>query len=333
MHRISLLAAAAIAALAPASALADDSSAALGAGGVTFTRSADIRMADEWLKIGPKQVSIRFTFVNDGPRDIDLIVAFPLPDLDTAEYTMSPLGTTLEDPVNFVGFKVSQDGRPVTINAEQRAFLKGRDVTATVRAAGLPVNVVNQAGFKKLDKLTPAQKAMLKQAGLAEWESSESAHPLWLVRTRFWWKQHFPAGKPVVLVQSYQPVTGQSFFGASELKPATEEGRLYLRDYCIDAPTRARASAMIASATKADPQGGGYITAFATDYILKTGNNWKGPIGHFHLVLDKLAPANLISLCWAGALTKTGATTFESDLKNFAPARDINLLVLAPPKK
>jgi hypothetical protein len=332
MHRKSLLAAAAIAALAPASALADDSSAALGAGGVVFTRSADIRMADEWLKISPKQVSIRFTFVNDGPRDIDLIVAFPLPDIDTSEYTMSPLGTTLEDPVNFVGFKVSQDGRPVAVNAEQRAFYKDRDVTDVVRAAGLPVNVVNQAGFQKLDKLTPAQKAALKKAGIAEWESSESAHPLWLVRTRFWWKQHFPAGKPVVLAQSYQPVTGQSLLGDSIFAPHSEEMRRYRSDYCFDFMAADAASAMIRAARKADPDGGGYIDASDTEYILKTGNNWKGPIGHFHLVLDKLKPANVLSLCWGGNLLRTSDTTWESDIKDFAPTKDIKLLVLSPPK-
>jgi hypothetical protein len=328
----SLLAAAAVAALAPAPALADDSSAALGAGGVAFTRSADIRMADELLRISPKQVSIRFTFVNEARRDIDLIVAFPLPDIDTSEYTMSPLGTTLEDPVNFIGFRVWVDGRPVAVNVEQRAFYRGRDVSAAVRAAGLPINVVNQAGFDKLDKLTPAQKAALKQAGIAEWESAESAHPLWLVRTRFWWKQHFPAGRPVVLTQSYQPVTGQSLFGDYALQPKSDEARHYAATYCLDAATRARAAAMIAAAKKANPDGGGYIAAFVTDYVLMTGNNWKGPIGHFRLVLDKLAPGNLLSLCWDGALRKTGPTTFEAERTNFAPVRDIKLLVLSPPK-
>jgi len=327
------LAALAAVALCPASALADDSSAALGAGGIIFTRSADIRMADELLRISPKQVSIRFTFVNETRRDIDLITAFPLPDIDTSEYTMSPLGTTLEDPVNFIGFKAWADGKPVAVNVEQRAFYKGRDVTAAVRAAGLPINVVNQAGYKKLEKLTPAQKAVLKKAGIAEWESSETAHPLWLVRTKFWWKQHFPANKPVVLTHSYQPVTGQSFFAASDLSAKTDQGRYYVRTYCFDDPvTRRRTEAAIAAAQKADPQNGGYYSAFATDYILKTGNNWKGPIGHFRLVLDKLKPNALLSLCWDGPLKKTGPTTFEAERKNFAPTRDIKLLVLVPPK-
>ena len=49
-------------------------------------------------------------------------------------------------------------------------------------------------------------------------------------------------------------------------------------------------------------------------------------------LLDKLKPNNLLSLCWDGPLKKTGPTTFEAELKNFSPKRDIKLLVLAPPK-
>ena len=51
-------------ALIPA-ALADDSSAQLGAGGIVLTKNADIRMASEDLYISPKRVKVHYTFVND----------------------------------------------------------------------------------------------------------------------------------------------------------------------------------------------------------------------------------------------------------------------------
>jgi hypothetical protein len=70
------------------------------------------------------------------------------------------------------------------------------------------------------------------------------------------------------------------------------------------------------------------LNAYETDYILKTANNWNGPIGRFRLVLDKLKPDNTLSLCWDGELKKTGPTTFEAVRTNFAPTRDIHLLVL-----
>src|ERR1700742_2746255 len=103
---------------------ADDSSAALGAGGVVVTQAADIRMAKEDLYVSPKKVRIHFAFVNDSARDIDTIVAFPLPDIDMNEFTESPIGTVTDDPVNFVGFTVSADGKPVVPTVEQRAFYK-----------------------------------------------------------------------------------------------------------------------------------------------------------------------------------------------------------------
>ena len=50
----------------PVEAFADDSSAALAAGGLVFTKQADIRMASEDLFISPRQVKVRYEFVNDG---------------------------------------------------------------------------------------------------------------------------------------------------------------------------------------------------------------------------------------------------------------------------
>ena len=82
----SVLALAGIAMLASTPAFADDSSAALGMGGIVFTQNADIRMASEDLSLSPKLARVRYEFVNDSGKDIDTIVAFPLPDVDLWEY-------------------------------------------------------------------------------------------------------------------------------------------------------------------------------------------------------------------------------------------------------
>jgi Domain of unknown function (DUF4424) len=65
-----------------------------------------------------------------------------------------------------------------------------------------------------------------------------------------------------------------------------------------------------------------------TDYVLKTAKTWNGPIGRFHLTVDKLKPSNILSMCWDGPLKKTGPTTFEFSAENFAPTRDIHTLVI-----
>ena len=310
-------------------AVADDSSAALGAGGLVLSQSQDIRMADEDLRISPKSVHVRFVFANDSRKDIDTIVAFVLPDIDSGKFWGSPLGTVTDDPVNFMGFSLKSDGKPVAAAVEQRAFLKGRDVTDIVKSVGVPINIDLGKGNDKLQALPAAKRKILTAAGLAEFDSSNNAIALWTVRTRFYWHQHFPSGKSVVLEQSYQPVTGQSFFGPTELEGKSDDSNYYAKNFCLDAPTRATLARMIAAAKKSKSDGGGYLNAYETDYTLSTGNNWKGPIGHFHLTLDKLAPDNVISLCWDGKLKKAGTAAFEDTRENLAPKGDIKLLVIS----
>lgn len=306
---------------------ADDSSAVLGAGGLVLTHSAAIRMAAEDLRISPKDVSARFRFVNDGKTDVDIIVAFPLPDIDTSRFSEEPLGSTTNNPLNFVGFEVSENGRKVPFETEQRAFYKGRDVTEIVRRAGVPLNIVDPAFTKTLEALSPAKRRLLESADLADHESGSYEHPHWTVRTRFWWRERFRAGQTVTLDEHYHPVTGQSLFGAEELKPANDDARFWAKTYCIDPGTRDAIAAMLAR-NPSSPQKGNYLTASTTDYVLKTGANWAGLIGRFRLVLDKLSARNLVSLCWDGRLAKTGPSTYESARENFAPKSDIRLLVL-----
>ena len=79
---------------------------------------------------------------------------------------------------------------------------------------------------------------------------------------------------------------------------------------------------------QAPSEGMRLMSTYETSYILSTAGNWQGPIGKFHLTLDKLKPDNILSLCWDGELKKTGPTTFEFAADNFAPKRDIALIVM-----
>jgi hypothetical protein len=317
-------------ALVPA-ALADDSSAMLGAGGVVvLTKNTDIRMASEDLYLSPKAVKVHYTFVNDSARDVDLIVAFPLPDVDNYEYSESAIGTTFQTTPNFVGFQLTVDGKPVTAVAEERAIHDGKDVTAQVRAAGLPLNIVIGGGYDRLQKLPKSVHDALARAGLIDGTGGDDpVHAKWTTTTKFWWKQHFGAGKTVTIDHSYQPVTGQTFFTPYALSQK-EERDGYVKAYCLDAPTAAAASARL-DAVRKKTGNDGLLNQYTTDFVILTANNWKGPIGRFHLTVDKLKPDNILSLCWAGDLKKTSATRFESALTGFTPKRDIQILVLESP--
>jgi len=327
--RIGLCAALAGAALfASTQAFADDSTASLGMGGVVLTKNADIRMASEDLKLSPNAVNVRYEFVNDSGKDVDTIVAFPLPDVDLYEFWESPMGTVKPQSPNFVGFTLTVDGKPVTPTPEERAVYKGRDVTAIVKAAGVPINLAGTNLVDRMGKLPAAAKAALLKADLIELDGDDN-HPKWTAQTKFWWHQTFPAGKTVVIEHRYQPVTGQSMLSSLELKDA-QQMDYYNKNFCFNAPTLSSIRAKFA-ALKKPGQEEGILNLETTDFVIVTANNWKGPIGKFHLTIDKLKPDNLISMCWDGDLKKTSSTTFEATRTNFAPTRDIKLLVIETP--
>jgi hypothetical protein len=321
-----LLAALTAGALLAGSAFADDSTAELAAGGLVLTQNADIRMASEDLAISPNAVKVRYEFANDSAKDIDAIVAFPLPDLNLGNEVGQSFGSIKTYNIaNFVGFTLTVDGKPVAATAEQHAMLNGRDVTAQVKAAGFSLFFGSPADIARLKAMSAAQRKALEDAGLIMDVSGEGFDPnqvfaQWTLTTKFWWRQHFPAGKTVVVQHDYQPVTGDALLPTFDTSPKglwADD----LKNYCIDAST-AKAIAAIAKVKTTT------LEADRTDFVLKTANNWKGPIGHFHLTLDKLKPGNVLTLCWPSALTKTGATTFESTLTNYAPKSDIQMMVI-----
>jgi hypothetical protein len=121
-------------------------------------------------------------------------------------------------------------------------------------------------------------------------------------------------------------VTGQSFFSAEELK-SNQDADYYAKTFCFDAGTRASIRARLGKASRSGLPTG-LLKAYTTEFVLKTARNWKGPIGHFRLSLDKVDASNVLSLCWDGALKKTATTTFEFVRDNFAPKQDVRMLVL-----
>lgn len=308
--------------------LANDSSAALGAGGVVLTQTADIRMAKEDLYISPDRIRIRYEFANDSGTDVETVVAFPLPDIDSKRFYVEPIGAVTDDPLNFVGFSVIANGKWITPQVEQRAFLGDKDVTGILASARVPVNVVSGKNVQVMQHLSPEQVNILEGAGLGDHEMGDGETPHWLIRTKFWWKQSFPAGKTVVLEHSYQPVSGRSYLISEYVGPKPDEvGAAILKTYCIDPATqKAIAARLVSKSGKLEDAG--LMAMRTTEYILLSANNWKGPIGHFHLTLDKEKPGNIMSLCWEGDLKKTSPTRFEAIRENFAPTHDIKLLVL-----
>ncbi|WP_166162955.1 DUF4424 domain-containing protein [Chelativorans oligotrophicus] len=312
-------------------ASANDSTAVLGAGGLEITTSDDIVMEEEKLFLSPEEIRVRYVFRNDTDKDVTTRVAFPLPIVSFGPADNFELPDSQDE--NFVGFTVTVDGQRLAPALEQRAVLdNGTDVTAAVRAIGLPLNAYLPSWEEKIKAVPREALRRLVEQGVLEQlsdtvETADDVSPSWNLHATFHWEQTFPAQKAVVVEHQYQPVVGSSFFVGDdgELDRLSEE---YGTSYCLDDTTKAGVRRLLQSAAKANSNGDykSYVFAYEVSYILKTGANWKGPIGHFELTIDKIRPDAILSLCIDG-VRKTGTTTFKVERDNFTPTRDIGFVV------
>ena len=321
-------------ALAATRALANDSTAELAAGGITFLKDPDIAMRSEDLSISAKQVHIVYEFANKAGADKTALVAFPMPDIEGAvDFTVGVPDGPDDNPF---AFAVTSDGQPVTPTLDEHAFFKGVERTAELRKLGVPLRPYLPATQEALDKLDAATKKRLVDQEMAYVDETSTSVDgpverhligLWTYRSAFTWKQTFPAGKSLRLEQSYKPGVG-STVGTGVGAPGwrtREDAKGYPAKYCIDRDFEQSVAAVMRKKKADYPP----FSEQRIDYILTTGANWAGPIGDFHLTIDKGQPNYLLSLC-ADGIVKTGPTRFELRKKDFTPSRDLNILILTP---
>lgn len=290
-------------------AAANDSTASLGAGGLVLERSAAVAMAEEVLEIRPDRVQLRYRFVNRGPRDVDTLVAFPLPAV-TADYRDDPGFDTRRDAANFVGFTAAVDGRAVPLRAELRAFAGSREVTALLREAGVPVSFFDTRLDRALERLARPVRARLAAARAIQSETDPA--PLWTMQARLYWRQRFPAGRPVAVAHDYRPVAGLSMMTVRELlRPDQAE------EHCVDPAARA--------ALAGRHGGEDMVLRTQVDYVLSTARNWAGPIGAFTLVVDSNAPDVVALACFEG-MARVSPGRLEARLADFVPQRELKVV-------
>lgn len=315
-------------------ALANDSSAELGVGGLILTQDADIEMRSEDLFISRDQVVVKYRFFNTSARDKTIRVAFPMPEM---EFSESPMPDLTEDPVNLLGFSTIVDGQPVSAEVEQKATLEGADVTARLKGLGIPLAPHLERTWQAMDALAQADRDRLVADGLAfiqEYDQGDGkgmqAHlfPMWKLATTFHWEQTFPAGRELAVEHRYHPATGSSAGTSIETPWADRndpEYRAYLERFCVDDQFLAGIRKRMKDENTEYPP----FWESRVAYILTTGGNWAKPIGHFRLVVDKGSPENLVSFCATG-VRKIGPTQFEVVHENWRPDRDLDILIMRP---
>jgi Domain of unknown function (DUF4424) len=119
---------------------ANDTAAALGAGGITFEQSADVEMQSENLYLSEKEVRVDYQFKNTGADDVTTVVAFPFPKIPNGDIPVPEM--TGPFPENYVSFTVMVDGQPVKTDVAYKAILDetGEDISARLKKAGLPLD-------------------------------------------------------------------------------------------------------------------------------------------------------------------------------------------------
>ncbi len=315
---------------AAGTARANDSTAELAAGGLVLTKTDAIEMRSEDLYISAKAVRVGYRFLNTSPRAVTVTVAFPMPNITTEGYD-DMLAIPTQEPVNFLAFATTVNGRPVNARAEQAVFKGGVDRTAYLRALGVPLAPQLASTDRAMERLPKAKQDELVRLGLAVHDDYDAGKGMerhlaaaWTLKTTYYWRQTFPAGREVAVEHRYTPAVGESA-GTSWGSTYWPKDKTYAAQrarYCVDDEFIASASRARAPGDVSPP-----LTEQRIDYVLTTGANWKAPIGDFRMVIDKGDPDSLVSFC-GESVRKIGPTTFEVRHANFTPRRDISVLIL-----
>ncbi len=323
-------------ALIAAPAAANDSSAHLAAGGLVLSSSDAIQMLSEDLYVSTAEIRVRYRFHNSTNQDVTTLVAFPLPDISAPSDANNFVVPDINADTNFLDFRTTVEGGPVAMQVEQRAFALGIERTDLLRKLGLPVAPQNAALSKLIVNLPAAAQKELRELGMIRYEEFSTGGPmqrvgvpLWLARTTYYWKQVFPAQRDIVIEHRYKPSVGGSVLTMVGADSAPAEMRQDYRDrYCVDPPFQ---RAVLAMQRRYKSDGTAPVGELRLGYILKTGANWAGAIGQFHLTVDKGAPDNLVSFCMDG-VRKVSPTRFEATKTDFWPQRDLDVLIVRPPR-
>lgn len=329
------LAFAAILALASTQSHANDSSSAIGLGGLELRQNEAISMDSEDLFLSMEKVTVKYRFTNHSTEDIETLVSFPLPTIP--DEIRGHMGDVGYPDWKELEFHTLVDGVEAQLDYSEVATANDRNVTARLKELGWPLKYWKDYKLRDhINKLPEEAKVRYFAEGLLRKAELDKIYygPAWQIATYVNRTQKFPAGKTITVEHSYKPITGGSIGGMmGEVAGGSKEeyAKDYAAAYCMDkafiAGFKNTTATKERQAKKTGSEMGGFYVEFWLDYVLKSGANWRGPIKDFRMVIDKGHPDNLISLC-ADGVKKISPTQFEVVKKNFEPIKDIEILIV-----
>lgn len=316
-------------------AAANDTMANLGTGGLVFIQTDSVRMVSEDLYVSADEIRVRYEFLNETDTDVETLVAFPMPDITGSPDFMVSIPT--DDAQNVFGFESTFAGEPIAATLHQYAFAPNNiEYTGLLRELGLPLAPHAKQTEEAIAALSEADQLRLFRLGLViplEFDSGQGWQkqyfPGWTLKSTYSWEAVFPAGETVVVEHRYKPSVGGTVAVTFLSEPYEDYDPLaaYQRKYCVDDSFE---STVRKTMTNPEETYSAPFTESWISYVWSTGANWSGPVGRFHLTIDKGAPENLVSFCWDGEVTKTSPTTFEMEAEDWWPPwnRELDILLL-----
>jgi len=302
-------------------AIANDTAVTFGSGGLIPVKSTAIVMESEDLQISVHQITVNYVFRNTNPHDVDVIVAFPLPEIDGGAVANVPIHIPSNDPLNFIDFKVFVAGKKIAPQVEVRSYFNGSEITKELQALHLPLSALDGKVASAMKKLSATDRSRLERNQWVDCSLTKDRKcwPYWQSRIQYYWTQRFRAGQAVEVMHTYRPVVGGGQMYRSEVLPNTN----YVQRYCAGTDAVDQIRRKLQRAVGDQP----ILREREIQYILTTANNWSGPIGNFHLIVTSDDPADIVLACIPG-LRRTAPTQYELAQSNYRPDQEIELLLL-----
>ena len=342
-------------------ALANDSAASIGVGGIQLRHEANISMEKEVLTISEAKVTVEYEFLNGSDQDIQTDVAFPIP----------AYGNGFVDPAgrkDFNDFHLWIEGKQLKYSTDVRADLNGKDYTDVLNKLGIDIATLGHYGDNpkaepkgQINTLKPAEQEQLLKLGLISGaDGPRPWEPLWKVLKTYYWTQTFPAHKILHVRHEYTPAIGLDEMQPDTLDPAVRKERLSalkakaptgtfkgkslavltdlynnIDSVCVDPSSQ---KTIVDEAAKKYKPIEDSVTMVWVDYILTTANSWKTPIKDFTLIVSSRAAQFLgrvpqyVAFCSDGPIQKLDANRFQVHQTNFVPKKELRMAFFSLPE-
>ena len=302
--------------LFPYISLANDSAACIGMGGLVFQKNDQIKMVSEDLRISPSRVQVEYLYRNESDKDIELLVAFPIPSVDFV-YSMMAIPR-----LNWWNFKTLVNGQEIEwfpLDPNEKDGGKGY----------YPENFQRFITESQIEKFNP-----YIEDGSGCYGSKYPTEKYYSILR----VQKFPANETVKVYHEYSPAYGSGipYYDVYQMKDAIlginrskDEKKMdkswfkciHKRDSLVEIDKMIKD--LEETPVEDRPFMGELVWYRTIGYILKTGNNWNGPIKKFRLEITG-PPPFILQTCFKG-LKRVSESTYLFEAENYEPKENLNL--------